>query len=85
VRSRFPRMEASSNTSTIALRVVGGDEKGIQFPGVKLGYPLPGGCEYRDLALQVGGVLSLRQQNMVMSPVGLGPNNDCTDEDYQQL
>jgi hypothetical protein len=29
-----PRVEASSNTSTVALRVVGGDEKGTQFLGV---------------------------------------------------
>jgi hypothetical protein len=27
---REPRMEAGSNTSTVALRVVGGDEKGTQ-------------------------------------------------------
>jgi hypothetical protein len=29
-----PRVEASSNTSTVALRVVGGDENGTQCLGV---------------------------------------------------
>jgi hypothetical protein len=28
------RVEAESNTSTVALRVVGGDKKGTQCPGV---------------------------------------------------
>jgi hypothetical protein len=27
-----------------------------QCPGVKLGYPVPGGNKYRNLALQDGGV-----------------------------
>jgi hypothetical protein len=31
------RVEAGWNTSTVALRVVGGDEKGIRCLGVKLG------------------------------------------------
>jgi hypothetical protein len=30
----YPRVEAGSNTSTVALRVVGGDEKGTQYLGV---------------------------------------------------
>jgi hypothetical protein len=29
----FPHVEASSNTSTIALKVVGGNKKGTQFLG----------------------------------------------------
>jgi hypothetical protein len=45
-------MEASSNTSTVILRVVGGDEKGI---------PVAGGYKYGYLTLQVGGVSNLRQ------------------------
>jgi hypothetical protein len=48
-------VEAGSNSSTVALRVVEGDEKGTQFLGVQLGHPLPGGNKYGDLALQVGG------------------------------
>jgi hypothetical protein len=56
-----PRVEAGSNTSTVALRVVKGDEKGIQSLGVWLGNPIPGGYEYGNLALQVGGVSNLRQ------------------------
>jgi hypothetical protein len=48
------RVEAVSDTSTVALRVVGGDEKGTQCLGVQLGRPVPGGYKYDDLALQVG-------------------------------
>jgi hypothetical protein len=54
-------VEAVSNISTVALRVVGSDEKGIQFPGVYLSRPVPEGYEYGDLAFQVGGVSNLRQ------------------------
>jgi hypothetical protein len=38
------RVEAGSNTSTVALRVVGGDEKGTQCLGVQPGNPVPGGA-----------------------------------------
>jgi hypothetical protein len=38
------------------LRVIRGDGKGTQCPGVYLGYLVPGGYKYGDLALQVGGV-----------------------------
>jgi hypothetical protein len=38
VRVQLPRLEAGSNTSTVALRVVGGDGKGTQY----LGHPVPG-------------------------------------------
>jgi hypothetical protein len=54
-------VEAGSNTSTVALRDVGGDEKGTQCLGVKPGHPVPGGYKYGDLAHQVGGVSNLRQ------------------------
>jgi hypothetical protein len=47
------RVEAGWNTSTVALRVVGGDEKGTQC----LGHPVPGGYKIGDLALQVWGSL----------------------------
>jgi hypothetical protein len=53
--------EGGSNVSTVALRVVGGDEKGAQSLGLKLVHPVPGGYKYGDLALQVGGVSNLRQ------------------------
>jgi hypothetical protein len=49
-----------SNTSSVALRVVGGDEKGTQGLGVYLGHPVPRQYKYGDLALQVGGVSNLR-------------------------
>jgi hypothetical protein len=55
-----PRMEASLNISTVALRVVGGDENGTQY----FGYNWPNcswGYKYGDLTLQVGGVSNLRQ------------------------
>jgi hypothetical protein len=54
-------VEEGSNTSTVALRVVGGDEKGTQYLGVYPGHPVAGGYKYGDLALQVGGVSNLRQ------------------------
>jgi hypothetical protein len=50
-----------------------------------LDHPVSEGYKYGDLALQAGEVSNLRQQNMVMSPVGLGPENDCAGEDQQQL
>jgi hypothetical protein len=37
---------------------------------------------YEDLALQVGETSNLRQQNVVMSPTGLGSENDCAGEDH---
>jgi hypothetical protein len=49
-------MEAGSNTSTVALREVGGDEKGTQCLGHNWAILFLG-----DLALQVGGVSSLGQ------------------------
>jgi hypothetical protein len=55
------------------------------MPGGITGHPVPGGYKYVDLALQVGGILNLRQQNMVTSPAGLGPKNEFAGEDQQQL
>jgi hypothetical protein len=55
------RVEAGSNTSTVALRVVGGDETGMQCLGAYLGHSVPGGYKYGDLALQIGGVSNLRR------------------------
>jgi hypothetical protein len=52
----FVIVEARENTSTETLRVVRGDEKGTQCPGVYLGDPVPGEYKYGNLALQVGGV-----------------------------
>jgi hypothetical protein len=54
-------VEEGSNTSTVALRVIGGDEKGTQCMGVYLGHPVPGGYKYGDLALYIEGVSKLRQ------------------------
>jgi hypothetical protein len=78
-------VEVGSNTSTISLRVVGGEEKGTQCLGVKLGHPVPRGYKYGDLAFQVGGSLESETVNMVMSPAGLGPENDCAGEYQRQL
>jgi hypothetical protein len=57
----LPRVEAGSNVSTVALRVVGGDEKRTQSPGVYVGHPVPGGYIYGDLDLHVVGASNLRQ------------------------
>jgi hypothetical protein len=46
-------MEAGSNISPEALRVVEGDEKGTQCLGVNLGHPVLGGYKYGVLVLQV--------------------------------
>jgi hypothetical protein len=35
------------------LRVIESDEYGTQCLGMKLGHPVPGGCKYGDLALQM--------------------------------
>jgi hypothetical protein len=50
-RGRTIRVEAGSSTSTVALRVVEGDEKGTWCLGV---------YKYGDLAIQVGRNSSLR-------------------------
>jgi hypothetical protein len=71
-----PRLEVSSNTSTIALRLVGVDEKGTQCLGVQLGHPDAGGYKYGNLALQVGGVFKFK---------AVGSKNYCAGEDQQQL
>jgi hypothetical protein len=54
-------MEAGSKTSTVALLVVGGGEKGTQCLGVYLGDPVPVVYKYGGLALLVGGVTNLRK------------------------
>jgi hypothetical protein len=78
-------VKAASNNFTVALRVVGGDEKGTQCLGVLLGHPVPGGYKYGDLALQVGGVSNLRQKNTLTTAAGLVPPNECAGEDRHQL
>jgi hypothetical protein len=78
-------MEVDSNTSTVALRVAGGDEKGTQCLGAQLDQPVPRVYKCGDLALHIGEVLNLRQENMVMGHMGLRPNNDCTSKGQQQL
>jgi hypothetical protein len=51
-------VEEVSNTSTVALRVVGGQEEGTQCLGVQQDHPLLGGYKYGDLAIHVGPNLS---------------------------
>jgi hypothetical protein len=65
-------VEAWSNTSTVELRVLGGR-------------PVPGGYICGDMALQLGGSLESETVNVVMSPAGLGPENDCAGEDQKKL
>jgi hypothetical protein len=78
-------VEAGSNTSTVALLVVGVDEKRTQCLGMQSGHPAPDGHKYGDLAIQVRGFSNLREQNVVMSSAGIKSVNDCTGEDQQQL
>jgi hypothetical protein len=51
-----PELESGCWHLALALRVVRGDGKGTQCPGVYLGHPVPGGYKYGDLTPQVGGV-----------------------------
>jgi hypothetical protein len=63
-----------SNASTIALRVVGGDDMGTQCLVYNRATLFLGNIrKYEDLAPQVGGASNLRQLNVVMSSSGLGP------------
>jgi hypothetical protein len=78
-------VEARSNTSTVALRVVGDEGKVTQYLGLQPGHPVPGGYKYGDLAIQVWGSLESEIENIVISPAGLGAENDCVDESQQQL
>jgi hypothetical protein len=55
------RVEPGSDTFTVALRVVGGDEKRTRCLGIQPEHPVPGGYRYGDLALQVKGVSNLSQ------------------------
>jgi hypothetical protein len=48
------------------------------------GNSVPGAYKYGDLALQAEGVSHLREWSLVMSPVGLGPENYCAGEAQQQ-
>jgi hypothetical protein len=72
-------VEAGTNTSTVALQVVGGNEKG----------PSAWGYDWATLFLgdintgrgPPGPISNLRQLNMVMSPAVIGPENECAGED----
>jgi hypothetical protein len=46
-----PRVKAGSNTSTVVLRVVGGDEKETQYLELQLACPVSSVYKYGDLAL----------------------------------
>jgi hypothetical protein len=56
-----PSVEAGQNTSTVSLRIEGGDEKRSQCLDVCLVQSVPGAYKYLVLALQVVGVSNLRQ------------------------
>jgi hypothetical protein len=76
--------EPGLNTSTVALRVVGGDEReasawGYNWANLFLGDINTGTWPFRLRSLEFETV------NVVMSPTGVGPQNDCADEDQQQL
>jgi hypothetical protein len=46
-----------------------------------ISHPVPGGYQYGNLSFQMGGVSNLKEENVVMIPGGLGPENDCAGED----
>jgi hypothetical protein len=52
-------VDAGSSTFTIALREAMKREPSAW--GVQLGHPVPGGCKYGDLTLEVGRVSNMRQ------------------------
>jgi hypothetical protein len=54
-------VKAGSNSSTVALIVIGGDEERTQCLGLQPGHPDPGEYKYGDLARHVGGVSNLSQ------------------------
>jgi hypothetical protein len=57
-------------------------QKGNPVPGVYLGHPVPRGCKYGDLALQVGGV-SNETVKYGLSSAGLRPKSDCSGKAHQ--
>jgi hypothetical protein len=77
ILSHAPCVEEGQNVSTVALRVVRGDEKGNLVPG---GITAPlflrdtnkGTWKYRLRESQ------MRQWSVVMDPARLGPVSDCT-------
>jgi hypothetical protein len=64
------RVEAGSNTLTVAQRVVGGDEKGTTAWGYNRATLFLGDITAGAWPSRLG-VSKLRQQNVVMSPTGL--------------
>jgi hypothetical protein len=50
-----------------------------------LGYHVPGRNKYGNLALRIGRVSNLRQQNLVTSPTEFGRERDCNGKALQQL
>jgi hypothetical protein len=71
------------NTHTVALRVVRGDGKGTQCPGVKLDHHIPGGYKHWDLALQVGGVSKSGTIKYDLEPAGLRLESDLAGDARQ--
>jgi hypothetical protein len=63
-------MKDGSNISTVTLQVTKGNGKRTQD------HPVPGGYKCRNLALQLEGVSNVRWL-IIISPVGLRPENDC--------
>jgi hypothetical protein len=64
IQIKVARVEAGSNTSTVPLRVIGGDEKGIQRLWIYLLQYAPGGYKNGELTLQVGGSLESETVNI---------------------
>jgi hypothetical protein len=77
-------VEADLNTSSVTLRVEGGDEKGSAWRYNRATLFL-GDINTGTWPSRFGRTWNLRQQDIVMSPAGLGPQNECAGKDPQQL
>jgi hypothetical protein len=75
------RVEAGYSTSTVALRVVGGDKKGNP---VYLGHPIPERYKYGDQALKIGGISRIGTIKYGLECCGTPPLRHCNGEDQQQ-
>jgi hypothetical protein len=78
-------VEAGSNTSTVGLRVVGGDEKEPSAWGYNRATLFLGDINTRTWPSRLGESQIRDSKNVVMSPAGLGPENDCAGEAQKKL
>jgi hypothetical protein len=84
----------TSNSSTTNFPWLSPTENSLVFKIIPPHRPQSKHSIFKDACLQlrclatdvhVGGVSNLRQQNMVMSPAGIGPEKGCAGEGHQKL